>query len=79
MQFGYTYGFFFAGCSLMYECSLDVSDSYFIIGLLNDSTTGVTLSSITSILGYSIIPIVLLSAVSLVIPAQCVVAFHFQA
>ena len=63
----------------MYECSLDVSDSYFIIGLLNDSTTGVTLSSITSILGYSIIPIVLLSAVSLVIPAQCVVAFHFQA
>ncbi|KAK8818281.1 hypothetical protein WA556_006101, partial [Blastocystis sp. ATCC 50177/Nand II] len=65
VQFGYTYGFFFAGCFLI----------YLLIGLLNDSATGVTLSSITSILGYSIIPIVLLSGVSLVIPAKSIVSY----
>lgn len=47
-----------------------MSGRYFLIGLLNDSTTGITLSSITSILGYSIIPIIFLSAVSLVIPSK---------
>ena len=78
MQFGYTYGFFFAGCFLMYWCLLRMNASYLLIGLLNDSATGVTLSSITSILGYSIIPIVLLSGVSLVIPAKSNLFFHIR-
>ncbi|KAK8817645.1 hypothetical protein WA538_004363, partial [Blastocystis sp. DL] len=55
IQFGYTFGFFFMGCFLIYV----------LLNLLNEKpSTNISLTLVTSILGYSIIPLVLLALYS---------------
>ncbi|KAK8804105.1 hypothetical protein WA171_000198 [Blastocystis sp. BT1] len=55
IQFGYTFGFFFAGCFLI----------YILLNLLNENpSTKISMTLVTSILGYSIIPLVFLALYS---------------
>ncbi|CBK24251.2 uncharacterized protein [Blastocystis hominis] len=61
IQFGYTFGYFFAGCTLMYT-------SYILLKLLSDSSSNtISLTSVMSILGYSMIPLLFLCLFSLVL------------
>ena len=66
IQFGYTFGYFFAGCTLI----------YILLKLLSDSSSNnVSLTSVMSILGYSMIPLLFLSMFSVVFPVRTVVGW----
>ena len=55
IHFGYIYGFGIVGCIVM----------YFILNLMSDD--GIDMSRVMSVLGYCLLPIVLLSAINVVV------------
>ena len=58
VQFGYIYGVSFLGCGCM----------YIVLNLM--SSQGVAASCVVSVLGYCLLPMVLLSCLSIVISLQ---------